>query len=282
MWSRLKNIRFIRHEPPKAPIYIFCHHKCGTQLILKSFRRICSEFKWRFQTLNRFCKTIPDDADVVLFINSQVNLKSASVPYVGAHFIRDPRDVIVSGYLYHKRCAEKWCVNTDFDLTEPILHPKVPNSQEHRTEDWKKAYLSSLNKKSYQQNLLDRTETEGILFEMNHYGAWTIESMLNWNYENPAIMEVRFETLINNFDETFRNIFERFKMSDRQITHALKIASKEDINKMSEKKIKANDHISSKQITKWKKYFKEIHKNAFLKLFDDALIRLGYEESDDW
>jgi len=252
----------------------------GTVLLKKVFQEICFELNWRFEGINGKPHKINKFADIILFQHSLVDEHLLYRPHVGVRFIRDPRDIIVSGYLYHRRCKELWCVNTNFQTKSPILFPHVPYSQEHRPEEWKKKYLSSLENKSYQQNLLDRDESEGLLFEMNHYGRWTIENMLNWKQMSPSIETIRFETLMNNYDETFKNMFTRFGFSEKQISKTLSIAAKEDLNRKNDTEIQSNTHISSRQTTKWKAYFKDIHKDAFKQLFGDALIHLGYEDFD--
>jgi hypothetical protein len=264
------------------PTYLFCYHKVGTFLLKNCFERICAEFGWRYREVYGKCNAIPDDGDVILFPHSQVDLNLAAKPYVGVHFYRDPRDVIVSGYLYHKRCNEAWCVNTNFDAREPILYPRVPTSQQHRPEEWKRRYLASLEGKSYQQNLLDRDQDQGLLFEMRHYAEWTIETMLTWNYHNPSVLEVPFETVMSRFDDTFLALFEHFGLSESQTARALEIAVREDLGRMSDRQLAANTHISSRKITKWREYFRDTHKNAFRQQFGNALVQLGYEASDNW
>ena len=268
--------------PPEVPIYLFCYHKVGTILLAKIFREICVRFGWRFKTVIGKAEAIPTDADIILFMHSLVDLEVVKHNYIGAHFIRDPRDVIVSGYLYHKRCSEDWCVNESPSATEPILFPNVPWSQQHRPEAWKAAYIKSLNNTSYQQNLLQRNQSEGILFEMNNYAAWTIESMLDWDYSNPRVREVKFEALMGDFDATFKKIFEFFGFTEIQRQHGMRIAQKEDLGRKSDRQLRANNHISSRQTTKWQRYFETSHKEVFEKRFKGALAKLGYEESDAW
>lgn len=284
MISTIKNWFKPRYNfpPPEVPIYLFCYHKVGTILLAKVFREICLQFGWRFKTVIGQAKEIPSDADMVLFMHSLVDLGEVEHPYLGAHFIRDPRDVIVSGYLYHQRCSEDWCINESPDATEPILFPNLPWSQQHRPEAWKAAYVKSLNKTSYQQNLLSRDQDEGILFEMHNYGGWTIDSMLAWDYANPHVMEVKFEALMGEFDATFKSMFEFFGFSESQIDKGLRIARKEDLGRKSDRQLRANTHISSRQTTKWQRYFKSSHKEAFEKRFKGALVKLGYEEGDSW
>lgn len=266
--------------PPRRsiPVFIFCYHKVGTILLGKVFRELCKAFDWRFATFAGEVDHIPKRADVVLFQHSIVSHKLLKGAYNGLHFIRDPRDIIVSGYLYHKRCHEKWCVNTNFDSSPPILFPRVPLSQQHRPEHWKREYLRSLCGKSYQQNLKEMTQSDGLLFEMNHYGRWTINQMMQWDYPNPNILTVRFEDLMADYDSTFAGLFSFCGFSDKQKAIALQIAAKEDLNRKTDEEIQADSHISSRQTTKWREFFNDEHIHLFKELFGNAAVRLGYED----
>lgn len=117
---------------------------------------------------------------------------------------------------------------------------------------------------------------------MDRYGAWTIDSMLSWNYDNPNVEEFRFEAIMSSFDETFRKMFQGPGFSDNQTANALRIAMKEDLNRMTDEEVQDNPHISSRKTTRWQNYFTEVHKKAFKQRFDDALVKLGYESSNDW
>ena len=101
----------------------------------------------------------------------------------------------MSSYLYHLRCSEPWCINHDLSLVEPILFPRVPYSQQQFYEPWKRHYLISLEGRSYQDNLRALATSAGLLFELNHYAGWTIDSMLQWHYDQPSVLEVHFERL---------------------------------------------------------------------------------------
>lgn len=251
-------------------------------MLAKVFREICTSFGWRFKKVIGLAEQVPTDADVVLFILSLIDLSQVTTPYIGMHVIRDPKDVIVSGYLYHMRCSEDWCINENPDATEPILFPNLPWSEQHKPEEWKRIYLDSLRDKSYQQILLEKNESDGLLFELYHYGFWTIQSMLEWDYNNPVVREIRFESIMSNYDETFREIFEYFDFSKTQIRRALLIAAREDLSRKSKRQLRANPHISSPNTTKWAEYFTQSHKDTFKDHFGDALSRLGYEKDEQW
>lgn len=263
------------------PRYLFCHHRAGTLLLGKCFANICMAFDWKMDIFYGYCRTVAK-ADLVMFAHSLVDVPSLATPFRGVHVIRDPRDIIVSGYQYHKRCNETWCTNTNFDTRSFILWPQVPYSQQHRSEAWKRQYLLSLGNKSYQENLLERDESDGILFEMEHYAGWTIDTMLQWNYQHPCVMEVRFEKLMSHYDETFHAMFAGLGFSEAHTSKAMEIVAKEDIRRMTAEQLTQDTHISGPSPEKWKEFFKDVHKEAFKKRFGDALIRLGYEDSDAW
>ena len=283
MLGTLKRAMRIVQEPRRdTPIYICCHHKVGTKLMRKVFKNICAEFGWRIGTSGGKSPTRPDGFDVILFNHSQVDLASVEHPFVAVHILRDPRDVIVSGYLYHKRCSEPWCINTTFDYTHPIKYPIVPRSQEHRSEAWKVNYLDSLGGLSYQENLRRLSQDDGLLFEMERYGRWTTEEMLRWKGSPNVALEVRFEDIMQDFEGTFKDIFTYIGLSSKQVESSVVIASAEDINRMSDKEIELNKHISSRNTSKWMGYFTQEHKDAFVLQFGDALQRLGYETTSEW
>ncbi len=248
----------------------------------KIFKQICAIQGWNFLALRGKQNTIPLGADVVIFMHSLINIDNIDTPFLGIHIVRDPRDIIVSGYLYHKRTNEAWCINKDHHIQESILFPQIPYSQEHRPEAWKKAYLSSLGEKSYQENLLCRSEAEGINFEMNNYGSWTINSMRNWVYGNPKVLEVRFEDIMSEYDKTLKMIFDHFQFDQKTKNIAVSIARRHDIKRKSPGEISNIRHVSSVQTTRWKEYFNHQLKREFIAKFDSVLIGLEYENDNSW
>ena len=43
-----------------------------------------------------------------------------------------------------------------------------------------------------------------------------------------------------------------------------------------------SDHIRSGKVKQWKQYFNPNHKIRFLELFNNVLIKLGYEKNNSW
>lgn len=86
-----------------APIGLFCYHKGGTVLLRKVFVSLCKEFGWSFDALRGFQSNFPDELDIALFGHSLIYPERISRVFRGLHLVRDPRDIIVSGYLYHSK-----------------------------------------------------------------------------------------------------------------------------------------------------------------------------------
>ena len=259
------------------------HHKCGSVLFGKVLRKICQHLGLAFcGTPGPARRGMYEFYDVVFFANSTIEFARVTRPYLGTHMIRDPRDVIVSCYLYHMRCKEGWCTNVPDLSAASIDFPQVPYSQYSRPERWKREYLHSLHGSSYQDNINGRDEHEGIVFEMNNYGRWTIESMLGWNYNNPNMAEIKFEDVMRDFTGSFERVFTHYGFSESVVRELLAIIDEENMNNLSDQDIQESCHIHSRQTSKWKQYFSAHHKALFKDLFGDALVKLGYEKNNDW
>lgn len=283
LWNiKVNTVSLISKRKLKIPIYLFCHHKTGTILLTKVFSEICQTQGWKFLALPGMITVIPDSYDVILFMHSLVDQDLLKDPFWGIHVIRDPRDVIVSGYQYHLRTTEKWCTNKDFSLKSPIKYPQVPPNLEHFSEEWKVNYVKSLNNLSYQETLQSISKRDGLVFEMNNFASWTIESMMNWNYEDPRVLEITFENLMNYFDDIFMEIFKFSNFSECQIMSSSSVAKKHDLQGKSDNEVASIKHVTSKETSRWMSNFEKVHKDLFIEKFGNILIRLGYEKDNLW
>lgn len=232
-------------------VLVGTHHKTGTVWMKKIFSQICQNFWLKFFYGEQ--EKLPRNFDIFFQEHSLFDLDKLQMEYRGLHLIRDPRDIIVSGCFYHQKAHEQW------------LHIK-------RNEFGGLTYQQKIN--SYDS--LD----DQIMFEMEHSGRKSILDMLNWNYTNPAFYEVKYEDLI--LDENlilFNNIFTFLRFPGEDIPKILKIAYN---NSLFSGKLKNSVHIRSGETRQWEKYFKPSHKTRFLELFGNALIKLEYENNDDW
>lgn len=263
------------------PIVLFCYHKTGTVLLERVFKELSAALGWNFQTIFGKAKELPVDIDVAVMAHSLVDDSFFDRPFVGVHVIRDPRDVVVSGYLYHLRTDESWCINEDLSPRSTIVYPQVPHSQVHRSHEWKVEYLARLNGRSYQAILQSLPQEEGIQFEIEHYASWTIEAMLAWNYAHPNVLELQFEQLMSEFDLTFARIFEFVGLSGSELDLAHTIARRHDISRATASEVKRNPHVSDRNTSRWRSYLSDKHLARLNYEFPGAICRLGYGDPDE-
>jgi hypothetical protein len=261
-----------------TPIFVFTHHKTGTVLLGKILNELAKLLNLSFCKVYGYAEEAPANFDIVLFEHSLVSEHLLSNDFVGMHIIRDPREIIVSGYLYHLHTTERWCTNipSKNDLPNNICFPVVPYSREHCPMEWKLAYLELLDGKSYQQKLNGKSKSEAILFEMENFAKWTLDAMATWNYASSKIIEVKMEDVFTNFDDVFLKIFLHFGFTDKLLEEAIKISRKHDLNRMSKSQIKNNKHIHGGSGSKWGIHFDGKVKKEFDDKYGDLLIKLGY------
>ena len=232
-------------------VLVGTHHKTGTVWMKNIFNQSCSKLKLKF--FNGQSDEVPLDFNVFFQEHSKFNFEKIDAEYKGLHIIRDPRDIIISGCFYHQKSHEKW------------LH--VPQDE-----------LGGL---TYQEkiNSYDSLD-EKILFEMENSSAYTIKLIDNWNYSNPAFIEIKYEDLIVDVDLfLFHKIFTFLGFSGEVIPELLRIAYD---NSIFSGNLRKSVHVRSAQQKQWEKYFTPQHKAKFLELYGGVLIKLGYEENNDW
>lgn len=241
--------------PPPFPVnrqqmLVCTYHKSGTTLFHRVLEPLAKQLGRRFGVLYGMVREIDPAIDMVLVGHSLLRpMHRPPSRYV--RIIRDPRDILVSGYLYHLRTREGWCTNTNFDPTPPIIWPRVDFSMQHRPEEWKQAWLNRLQGKSYQQNLRDRDLTQGLIFELEGYTASTFAAMRHW--KPPAdSLDVKLEDITTSFDATMLRIFQHLGLTEEECATALRVAAAQDINRMDDAALERNTHIHSRQVSKWR------------------------------
>lgn len=201
------------------------------------------------------------DPNVELLIIQDGRLPSHADFTRGTHIIRDPRDLIVSGYFYHLKTNEKWCTEPNPANTD--LPPDT----------------------SYQDHLKSISLEEGIRYEMEHVSGSMISAMLEWNFQDQRVLELRFEDVLNQEAMTFERIFAWYGFGAPDINRAVRLAKKFSRRRVRRhlRNLLGFGHLThGSRVSYWDEYFSETLKDRFLECFGDVLIRLGYESSDNW
>ncbi len=258
----------------------FSYHKSGTSLFARVMPKVAAALGLRIGTLYGLVWDIDPHFDIGLLPHSLL-ASPLTRPYRAIRVIRDPRDIWVSGYLYHRHTQEPWCVNTDFDPTPPIRVPRVDYGFQHRPERWKRKYLAALGGKSYQQNLLDRDRDAGLAFELAGYTACTLEAMRAWRSPSPDTLDIRLEDFSSGYDAAMLRVFRHLGLSDDDCALAVELARSEDIARMDDAAIANRPQIHSRTISKWAGFLTGEQIARFEQLHGDLILGLGYRLARD-
>lgn len=200
----------------------------------------------------------------------------------GVHLIRDPRDVVVSGYYSHLKSHE----TSDW-----------PQLQEHRRQ------LKAVRKQ------------EGLALEMKFSRAF-IENMIDWDYGDDSILELRYEDFTSS--PNFELLWDFLEVGGADPDGSMAWFAKRNLNRASNRagfgplfwtircprKIldnisealeferlsggrprgsqDSNSHFRKGVAGDWVDEFDDGLKAEFKTLFPGALEKLGYESNDDW
>jgi hypothetical protein len=157
-------------------IYLSSHHKTGTY-----FANDLKKLVMKYDTKNIYIN------DIWSHKANKINIDDPYVKII--HFIRHPYEIIMSGFFYHKKCNEEWCINMNKNTGADNINYNFMGL-------------------SYQQKLNSLNTEEGIHFEMEGRSYNTILDMYNSKfYDYPFCLNVKMEELIENFDETIQKIF---------------------------------------------------------------------------
>ena len=278
-WTLRKFVARIRRNLSptglQRKILLVNHHKVGSALTWKIFEPLSLRMAWNIRNIHGIAELPPRETDVIQLMHGIVSSEFPVSEFRTVRFIRDPRDVIVSGFLYHKRCSEEWCTNLPSGYSD-LLYPKVPWPLQHLPQDERKKWVDLLDGRSYQQNLLESGQEDGLIFEMKGYAKITIESMINW-IEEPGILTVRLEDFASDFESTISEIFDWIGLEEGIKQREIDLAKVHDISRMSDEQIRSDSHISGPEITKWKSYFNEELELIYCDLFGEAHKKLGYQ-----
>lgn len=240
-------------QPLELPnkILIGTHHKTGTVWFNSIFKEIA--FSYDLHYVKDKASTPPPGYDIYFQDHNRFDLAKIATDYRGLHIIRDPRDVLVSACYYHQKSDEPWLHLPQDEFGGQSYHQAI-NA------------LPDLNAK--------------FLFEMQNSSGRIINQMTSWDYDNPDFIEMKYEDLIEDVNlKLFHEIFSFLGFSGKQIPRLLQIAWD---NSLFSGNKDGHKHVRSGASKQWPKHFNSVIKANFVDCFGDCLIKLGYEEDNNW
>lgn len=288
----------------------FGHHKCASTWIWQVLAGVYRETGHRHRLvvdrltpsghgpLTDYTATFDRDAlgrhlravgaDVVSCITADRAQLEALGPIKGVHVIRDPRDIIVSAYFSHRN-------------SHPV--DGLPHLAAHR------------------ERLRAVPKEEGLFLEME-FSASELDDIGSWDYERSDVLELKMEDITVRPYEGFIEIFRFFDLLTWDEPHQMKdqaaafarrainrIAARPGLSglrrstqatghlllgKVYQHRFEArargrkageenkNSHYRKGVAGDWINHFTPDHVAAFKERYGDLLIRLGYEDGQDW
>lgn len=188
-----------------------------------------------------------------------------------SRFIRDPRDMIVSGYFYHQRGPEAWSRIVDPKSSDwAIVNGIFPDGM--KTGQSMADYMSSL---AIEDGLIAE-----IQFRKAHF-----ESMRQWPTDDPRVQLVRYEDMIGNELDTFEKVFDHFEIDALEKRIGMFFAdyysAERQIKRMNKKRIKLNPwakHIRNPKSGQWRDHFTDKSLGYFNEHYGDLIDLYGYDK----
>jgi hypothetical protein len=175
-------------------------------------------------------------------------------------FIRDPRDLLVSGYHYHKRGAEHWC---DYVNPQPaewaVVNGAVPAILAEGVS--LRQYLNSV---SVEEGLLAELD-----FRRNHFA-----SMRQWCTDE-RVLTFKYEDIIGQEADVFEEIFGFYQMPWLHTRLARLYAARLSASRGS----KGSAHIRNPSSGQWRQQFTPAVERRFNELYGDLLEQYGYSSA---
>lgn len=175
-----------------------------------------------------------------------------------SRFIRDPRDLVVSGYFYHKRGAEAWTTwkNVD-DKNWALVNGVVPTGM-----NLEESFSGYLNRVSLEDGLIAQIE-----FRKNHF-----ESMRKWDTNNDLILLLKYEDILCNELENFSRLLDFYGFE-----HEIKQRLLERVMKMNAQNMQGKTaHIRNPRPGQWRDYFTEKVMKFFNERYEDIILDYAY------
>lgn len=217
------------------------YHKCLTQYFMKVLRKMYNlgpfHDKYRhFESIEGVFYNNLDRYSVLSTNNFAIEPARIEGDFRISRFIRDPRDLIVSGYFYHKRGAEPWfrMKNPTSKYWEP-LNGNVPEDMPDSLSFAE--YLEGLDKE------------EGLIAEMK-FRKHHLDSMRQWKADE-RIKLFKYEEIIGNEKKVFGEIFAHYGCSSLTQNMARFWAGKYRYKPKTTPK----GHIRNPQPGQWKAHF---------------------------
>jgi len=252
-------------------LLIHCsHHKTGTVWFKNILNSIANYYGLPYIENNK--QLISKCPSIFFDDHSKIDCSEFLQPYRGSHMIRDPRDIVISGYYYHLWTKEAWA-NT-----------RISELGEYISDYWPLLPVDDIKNMTYKEYLNSLDKEQGLIAEMQRSSSTDIKDMMSWDYNNQNILNFKYETIMQNEEGTLKEIFEFYGFNDKAVKKCIEISEKFSFKKNAKNSSGGNErsHLRSGKLQQWCDEFSNVHKEYFKKLHGDDLVIIGYEKDLSW
>lgn len=247
-------VAFLRQKRSRQKIWHFSFHKNLTvyyKTVTTSFAHNTGRSYQHFNSLIDEFKKNQYTLDIASLNNHYIDLSVTPSTTRCSLFIRDPRDLVVSGYFYHKRGAESWCKVTDPQPKDfEIVNGYIPTALQ--------------SGESFQDCLNRLSLSEGLSAEIE-FRKFHFDSLLKW-MNNPPELVMKYEDVIGNEQAAFRKIGSFYGLTPREVQFLVRQAAKNSASQRS------TTHVRNPRSGQWR----EILPIDIIEMFQDKFGKLLY------
>ncbi|HYW34289.1 MAG TPA: sulfotransferase domain-containing protein [Balneolaceae bacterium] len=222
------------------------------------FLRTMGGYKHFNSRIDSFYKQL-DKYRVVSVNNHSIEADKLGNNFRISRFMRDPRDLVVSGYFYHKRGGEAWCrvvdpTERDWNVVNGSVPPDMPEGHSFMS------YLQSLG------------EEEGLKAEID-FRKKHFESMLQWPLSDPRIRLFYYEDILGNEARIFDELLRHYEVSAFEHRIGKWLAAYYSAEKQNGR----STHIRNPQPGQWRYHFTPEVEIYFNEKYGGLLEKYGYK-----
>jgi hypothetical protein len=228
-------------------LFVATHHKVMTTYFNAVLFLLGFGLRRRYQRVH--IEHPESGARLVLSMHGKLDL-SRLQPYRGIHVMRDPRDMIVSGYHYHKWTHEDWVHRPDAEGL------------------------------SYQQKLNRTDKYAGLFMEIDHFIFFYRETLERWNTENPDILEVAYEDMMGpSRDALYEQMFAHLGLTGDDLklaTDLMRLFEAGSRSGRNDGRVVQKSHLRSGKSGQWKTELEQDHIDYIERELGPVLRKFGY------
>ena len=253
----------------RFPTLVHCgYHKCLTVFVARCFGEVLGD------QFHQFMGTLDPLGDFYAehhrYTVSAISDRPLDLSRLGdyriSRFIRDPRDLVVSGYFYHRKGPEPWttCVH---DSSLPFKARLVA------------AGLMGANE-SYAACLQRLDPEDGLIAEMEGR-APHFRSMIDWPAADSRVRAWKYEDILGREAQTMDAVGAHYGWSDDPgaPSHGWRLAVQEQAIRWSagDGRLSWDAHVRDPRPGQWREVFTDKVHRAFAERFGNLPQQLGYE-----